>query len=234
MALELAEVAAGLPMAASLALAGGISSLREGRRRSALNEAMHELRRPLQVLSLALPDRLPGDVAVDSALRLAAGALERLDREVNGTGSAAAAVPISPRPLLEESVLRWKERAAAGGGGLVFRWSAGDAAVAVDPIQLAQAVDNLISNAIEHGGGTVTIEAHAAGLVLAVSVRDSGTRGSRDSSLRRRTRRARRGHGLRLVDRFARDRGGSFDLRFGGDGSVATIRLPLSPEEVRG
>src|SRR3954447_25761137 len=57
MALELAEVAAGLPMAASFALAGGLTTLREGRRRSSLNAAMHELRRPLQVLTLALPDR---------------------------------------------------------------------------------------------------------------------------------------------------------------------------------
>ena len=54
MTMELAEIAAGLPLAASFALAGGINTLREGRRRAALNEAMHELRRPLQALSLAL------------------------------------------------------------------------------------------------------------------------------------------------------------------------------------
>src|SRR3954453_17579195 len=105
MEVVLAKVAEGFPVEASLALAGGITNLREGRRRAALNEAMHELRRPLQVLSLALPDRLPGDAAVDSALRLAAAALEQLDREVNGSVAAGTAVSLSPRPLLEEAVL---------------------------------------------------------------------------------------------------------------------------------
>lgn len=229
MAVELAEVAAGLPMAASLALAGGITSFREGRRRSALNAAMHELRRPLQVLALALPDHFPGDGAVDSSLRLAADALDRLDREVNGTGAIVAAEPLSPRPLLEEAVLRWKNQAAALGGSLVFRWKAADAAVSVNPIDLAQAVDNLISNAIEHGGGTVTVEARTVSSRLVIAVRDSGTRSGGDPLPRRRSTSGRRGHGLRLVTRFASAHGGSFDLRRRDSGTVATIRLPLVP-----
>jgi signal transduction histidine kinase len=233
MALELAEVAAGLPMAASLALAGGIASLREGRRRSALNEAMHELRRPLQVLSLALPDRLPGDLAVDSSLRLAADALERLDREVNGTSASSVTVPVSPRPLIEEAVVRWRGQAMLSGARLVFHWQAGNALVTVDPTRLARALDNLISNAIEHGGGTVTIDVRAEGFLLAVSVRDSGTRRRGDRRRGRRSRGGRRGHGLRLLDRFAREHAGSFDLRLGDDGATAILRLPLSFQEVR-
>ena len=75
MAMELAELAAGLPVAASFAAARGISSFREGRRRTSLNEAMHELRRPLQILSLALPARAGEDAAVDSSLRLATAPL---------------------------------------------------------------------------------------------------------------------------------------------------------------
>jgi signal transduction histidine kinase len=227
MAVELGEVAAGLPMAASLALAGGITTFREGRRRSALNAAMHELRRPMQVLALALPERFPDDGVVDSSLRLAADALDRLDREVNGSGATVAAVQLSPRPLLEEAVLRWRNQAAAFGGSLVFRWRAADAVVSVNPIDLAQAVDNLISNAIEHGGGTVTVEARTAGSRLMISVRDSGTRRGGDRFPRRRSTHGRRGHGLRLVTRFASAHGGSFDLRRGDGGTVATIRLPL-------
>ncbi|HET7590211.1 MAG TPA: ATP-binding protein [Solirubrobacterales bacterium] len=230
MAVELGEIAAGLPMAASLALAGGITTLREGRRRAALNEAMHELRRPLQVLSLALPDRLPGDAAVDSSLRLVTDALDRLDRRINGDAAAVAAVRVSPRPLLEEAVLRWSSQAAAAGGGLALHWKAGEAIVAVDPAEFAQAVDNLISNAIEHGGGRVTVEARRVGFLLLVSVRDSGPRSGARDRPRRQPRDRRRGHGLRLVSRFAGVHGGSFDLRREGDGTVAEMRLPLSRE----
>lgn len=232
MAVELAEIAAGLPMAASLALAGGFSTFREGRRRSALNEAMHELRRPLQVLALALPDRLPDDAAVDSSLRLASAALARLDREVNGSDTAVSTEPISPRPLLEEAVLRWQARAVRSGGRLALSWEAGEAVVAAEPIRFANAVDNLINNAIEHGGGMVCVEARVSGLSLSVAVRDSGAPGAERSRSGRRGG-GRHGHGLRVVTRFANDHGGCFDLRRGEAGSVATIRLPLALGEDR-
>ncbi len=231
MAVELAELAAGLPMAASLALAGGITTLREGRRRNAMNEAMHELRRPLQVLSLVLPDRLPGDAAVDSSLRLVADALDRLDRQINKEDAALVTVRLPARPLLEEAVLRWKGQAAAAGGGLTLRWAAGEATVAVDPAGFAQAVDNLISNAIEHGGPTVTIEARTVGSLLAVSVRDSGRTGCGRGRRRRRSHGGRRGHGLRRVRRFATSHRGDFELRRETGGTVATIELPLPPRE---
>ena len=75
MAVELGEIAAGLPFAASIAMTTGIGALREGRRRTSLNEAIHELRRPLQALALALPDDSGAVPGSGSALRMAAGAL---------------------------------------------------------------------------------------------------------------------------------------------------------------
>jgi signal transduction histidine kinase len=230
MAVELAEVAAGLPMAASFALAGGISTLREGRRRTSLNEAMHELRRPLQVLSLALPDRLPDDAAVDSSLRLATAALDRLDRQINGSPIESATASLSPRPLLEEAVLRWKNQASLSGSALRLSWAAGDLLIDADPIELAQAVDNLISNAIEHGGGDITVEARCEGLFLTISVSDSGTARLSNSRPRRR-RGGRRGHGLRVVAAFAEVHGGDFRLQPSKGGAEAILRLPLALEE---
>src|SRR4051812_5911259 len=112
MAVELAEVAAGLPVAASLALAGGITNFREGRRRSALNEAMHELRRPLQVLSLAVPDRSHEAAPIESSLRLATAALERLDREINGAILEESVTEVSVDNLIAEALQRWKSAAA--------------------------------------------------------------------------------------------------------------------------
>src|SRR3954451_21537207 len=108
MAVELAEVAAGLPVAASLALAGGITNLREGRRRAALNEAMHELRRPLQILSRPLPDHSQEAARVESSLELATGALERLDREINGSGLEEMVTEVSVDDLVDAAVRRWK------------------------------------------------------------------------------------------------------------------------------
>lgn len=230
MAVELAEVAAGLPMAASFALAGGITSLREGRRRSALNEAMHELRRPLQALSLALPARLPDDVAVSSSLRLAAAALERLDGEINGSPPEADAhTPLALRPLLEESLARWRAAAKSAGRDLRLVWRAGEPTVRADRCELSQAVDNLISNALEHGGGRVCIEARKSGSWLSLSVCDGGhpTHAPRPGAAGRRPTPGRHGHGLRVVARVARAHGGSFTLRQRGRGAEATMRLPL-------
>ncbi len=230
MSVELAEVAAGLPFAASFALASGISTLREGRRRSALNEAVHELRRPLQVLSLALPTDSEGEEAVDSSLRLAVAALDRLDREINGSTSATRTAPVSLGPLLEEAVQRWKARARLGGGSLRLRWSDGEALVEGDSVELAQAVDNLISNAIDHGGGAVTLEGRRRGGWLLISVRDSGEKAR--ASRRRLDRpergaRGRHGHGLRVAARVARSHGGDFSLRRSERGAEARLRLPL-------
>jgi signal transduction histidine kinase len=228
MAVELAEVAAGLPMAASFALAGGITSLREGRRRSALNEAMHELRRPLQALSLALPTRLPDDLAVSSSLRLATAALDRLDSEINGSQPEADAhTPLAARPLLEESLTRWRAEAKSAGRELRLVWRAGEPTVRADRCELAQAVDNLISNALVHGGGKVGIEARASGNWLSISVRDGGPPARMPRPGAGRPSRGRHGHGLRVVARVARAHGGSFALRRHGRGTEAMLRLPL-------
>src|SRR3954462_11159659 len=71
-------------LAASTALVLAAQSLRAGRRRSALNEALHELRRPLQAVALAAGPRGEGSVGGGEPIELAAAALERLDREING------------------------------------------------------------------------------------------------------------------------------------------------------
>ena len=47
MRLELAQLVAAWPLGVSLAAAAVAQGIHAGRRRSALNEALHELRRPL-------------------------------------------------------------------------------------------------------------------------------------------------------------------------------------------
>ena len=230
MAVELAEIAAGLPLAASFALAGGITTLREGRRRTALNEAMHELRRPLQALLLAQRADPAGKRAVDSSLRLAAAALERLDREINGDPAEPDLVCVPVKSLLEEAVQRWGSQAAMTGGGICLRWLSDEQWVEGDRIELVQAVDNLIRNAIDHGGGKVTIEGRREGIWLLIRIRDSGARALATRRMLRRPwrgSRSRHGHGLRVVARVARSHGGSFGLRSVEHGAEAQLRLPL-------
>jgi signal transduction histidine kinase len=236
MAVELAEVAAGLPVAASFALAGGITNLREGRRRAALNEAMHELRRPLQVLSLALPGDATPTAPVESSLQLATMALERLEREVNGGSSEVAAVEVAVGELVESAARRWSNAVTFHGGSLRVDLNGDSMSVLGDPFALAQALDNLLSNAIEHGGGEVRIECCREGEWIRISVLD---RGGRTGPLRQLPRdrsggRRLRGHGLRVVARVAESHRGSFTLRRGPDGAEASLRLPLCRLEDEG
>lgn len=232
MAVELAEVAAGLPMAASLALAGGITSVREGRRRAALNEAMHELRRPLQALSLALPGDRDEQRVADSSLRLAVAALERLDQEINGGESLDELSLVSMRPLLEEAVHRWEPQAALSGGCVQLQWAGEEVWVTGSHSMLSQTVDNLISNGLEHSGGEVTIETRQEGPCLVLLVRSSGRKSHRQPPRRsRRGGRDRHGHGLRVVARVARSHGGTFKLRLSEEGAEAQLLLPACPPE---
>jgi signal transduction histidine kinase len=229
----LVEIVTGWPLAASMAAAVTAQGLRAGRRRTALNEALHELRRPLQALALAGGPAVERGV-VESSVELAHAALERLDREVNGgvPGGRCEEVPV--RALAEASVRRWQARARLGGGSLRLGWWAGEALVAGERAGLAQAIDNLIVNALEHGGPAVTVEARREGGRLRVVVADSG-RAVRPASRRetpadtiaRISGHRRRGHGLAVVRRVASAHGGRFALRGSECGSLATLELPL-------
>jgi signal transduction histidine kinase len=202
------------------------------RERNALNEALHELRRPLQ--ALALCSGSDGDVVASSA-RLAAVALERLDREVNGGGGERLREPVGCEAPLRSAVRRWRARVALGGGSLELRWRAGEAVVIGDGAALEQAVDNLIVNAIEHGGPEIVVEGRRRATRLVISVADSGRRPSPQPradaparSVGRISAAGRRGHGLGLVRRFAASHGGRFFLQRADGGSVAILELPLA------
>ncbi len=230
MLLELSELTGGLPIAASFAMAGGITALREGRRRTSLNEAMHELRRPLQGLALSLPGESTESRRAESCLRMAVAAVERLDREINGGGTQAPAGPVPLRPLAEAAVERWRPRAAAAGRSLGLSWSGCEPDLRVEGMELASALDNLISNALVHGTGTVAVEADVSDGRLRLVVHDRGrVEGRRwQLGLGRLAGRRRHGHGLRIVRRLAAKHGGSFRLRRSPGGTEACLELPLT------
>lgn len=220
-------------MAAAAALALGA---REGRRRLALNEAMHELRRPLQALILQAPGTQRGRGG-DGPVEMAAAALERLDREINGEPAAPDRAPLLARPLAESALGRWRERAAGVGATLELHWEADGAAIDADRQEIAEALDNLIDNAIEHGGPQIAVEAASFADMLSLAVVDSGGGEERrrkpprapttNDLMTRLSGRRRHGHGLRRVRRTAAAHGGSFRLHRGESGTSAVLELPL-------
>ena len=236
MTLALAEVVAAWPLGASLAAAVAVQGLRTGRRRTALNEALHELRRPLQALALVSPGTVRAEpAAIQGSVRMAAAALERLEREINGESLAPVRETAPARPLLDSAVRRWGSRAALAGGSLSLRWQAGEAAIAADRCAVAQALDNLVVNAIEHGGPEVVVEARDDSGRLRVVVVDSGRearpRSRRESPaelVARLSGRRLHGHGLRVVRRTAAAHGGYFQLRSSARGTEAILELPLA------
>jgi signal transduction histidine kinase len=234
--IELAHLSAIWPLAASTALVLTVQGLRAGRRRTALNEAMHELRRPLHAIALASSGQQARRASVvEGSMALASAALDRLDREINGGAPPALRGTVSIQPLVRAAVGRWKARAALVGASVEMRWPLGGVMVEGDPSGLAQAIDNLIVNAIEHGGPAIVVEGQLRRGRLCLSVADSGRssrpqarRGNPAETIARLAGKRRHGHGLAVVRRVAAAHGGRFVLRHSAHESVARLELPLA------
>jgi signal transduction histidine kinase len=216
------------PLAAAAVVTLG--GLRAGRRRLALNRALHEVRRPLQALALA------GGPETDGTVRLAAAALERLDREINGGAGPGRRESVDVHALLLAAVRRWQPRARSGGSSLGLRDGCRGVRIEAEAAALAQALDNLVVNAVEHGGPRIVVEARASRRWLRISVLDSGLpsrpRADADSPgapLAAVSGRRRHGHGLPEVRRVVAAHGGRFSLRVRPQGSAAVISLPIGP-----
>jgi signal transduction histidine kinase len=203
-----------------------------------LNQALHELRRPLQALTLLEEDgpRIASSSAESrrGLIELVSSALTDVDRAVNGGGPAPATRRVSCRELVLACLERWRPAAAPVGGFRVF-WDAGPAVVEGDPARLAQALDNLIVNALEHGGPPLVVTGASVAGRVRITVANGrapsydgeafeasnghGPTGRRD---------LRRGHGTKVVSEFASAHRGRFALCETGEGCVAALELPLA------
>jgi signal transduction histidine kinase len=199
--------------------------VRKARRRAALNRALHELRRPLQALALAPAPS--GRTPAPAAAELALAALDDLDHEINGSPRSLAPRPVACRALVESAVERWRGPAAQARRSVELRWRAGAAMVMADPHRVSQALDNLLANAIEHGGLRVRVEAATAASRLRISV--SNLAPSPPGDVRRDHR---RGHGLRVVASIAAAHGGRFLVQHPAGAWVAVLELPLASTPV--
>lgn len=195
------------------------------RRRQRLNRSLHELRRPLQALALSSRHRDFG--ASKGFLTLAMSALGDLDRAVNGTvDPTSRQEPISCRELVVAAIGRW--RASNPDVELQLYWDADSATLLADPDAIAQALDNLIANAIEHGQPPLVLTGSVISTRLRITLSDGGPLASANGSNGHRPDGHRRGHGLDLVSEVAAAHGGRFALSRCREGTVAALELPLA------
>ncbi len=158
------------------------------RERRIVSDASHELRTPLAVLRAELQvaareDRSPEQVrgAVHSALE-ETGRLSRLaDDLLVLARSDQGRLPLRLEPVDVHDLLRDAERRNSGAvaaAGRTLHTSVdvvGGAVVLADPDRVAQALDNLLANALRHGAGPVDVRAGAeADGRIALAVSDDG------------------------------------------------------------
>ena len=129
------------------------------RRHNGLNRAMHELRRPLA--GAAAPRRrrratarLASAARRGGLLGLATSALADLDGAVNG-GAARPTRRLSCRELVLACLERWRPQRPRRGAS-ASTGTPGPRSRAT-PLGCPQALDNLISNALEHGGPPLVV-----------------------------------------------------------------------------
>lgn len=188
--------------------------------------ALHELRRPLQTAMLALAGRGPTDRAL-ACLGQAAAALEQLEHELGlraepprADGGRTAA-----RELLADARRRWPgldcHPIDAGPGERGAGAGSPELELPGDRRALGAALDNLIANALEHGGGGARVELRPGrdGVCLIVANPPGAPGGGPPV--------AGRGLGLGIVERTAEQLGGAFERpRRIGPEVVSRLRLP--------
>ncbi|HEY7267726.1 MAG TPA: HAMP domain-containing sensor histidine kinase [Solirubrobacterales bacterium] len=201
--------------------------------RRALNRALHDLRRPLQALLLledgGRPAAAPPVASRRGLLELATSALHDLDGAVNGGEPGLSPRRFSCRDSLLACLERWRPQTAQAGGIRVY-WDAGPAWIEGDPARLARALDNLLANAVEHGGPPVIVTGARVAGRIRITIANGVRPGRTPSRLGPATGRddPRRGHGRDIVAEVAGAHGGRFALCQGVDGCVAALELPLA------
>ena len=153
-----------------------------GQQEQFLAEAAHELRTPLATLRLAVESGMSSTAAAPAPLRDAVRLVDHLDRLVTGLLSRARIdsgiwplelTPLRLDLLVEQVVDELPDKLSDEGGYVSVRTE--PTVVLGDPDLLAQAVRNLIENALRHGapaGEPSPVQVHVA--AGKVAVRDHG------------------------------------------------------------
>ena len=219
------------------------------RERRVVSDASHELRTPLTTLRAEVDLALIGDrdkAELRDALESAAEEARRMSRLADDLLVLARAdqgrLPIHTQPLaVHELFERAAARATAASEIRARSIVVGDVpdgcTVRADPDRAAQALDNLITNALRYGEGTITLSARKNREHVELHVTDEG-RGFPDDLLPRAFERFGRGQharssepgsglGLAIVEAVAAAQGGHAEAYNRPDGGAdVSIALP--------
>ena len=204
-----------------------------GRRAALTARACHEVRGPLTAAGLAVGSALrrgggaPGVLrAVEVELRRAAVAIEDLVDDLDRRRSAPDAEElVDVGELLVGQLPAWR----AVAGEVDVRGPLPPALVEADPVRLAQALGNLVTNAAEHGDGPVELRVRAAGERVFVEVADDGPGlPAPVATLVRREGAGRHGHGLAVAADVARRCGGRLSAAPSSGGARLVLELPAA------
>jgi signal transduction histidine kinase len=222
------------------------------RERGFVADASHELRTPLAVLQaeLELALRRPRSAAeLEEALRSAAAETDRLTRLAEALLVLARSdqgqlalrrEPTDAREIVGRVAARFAGRAAASGRSIEVHADDG-AALSADVPRLEQALGNLVANALEHGGGVISLTAAAHDGKVELHVLDEGRgfppafvahafeRFSRADLARSR---GGAGLGLAIVDAIARAHGGSAHIASSERGGT-DVWLAIPPAQAK-
>lgn len=215
-----------------------------------VRRACHELRGPITAARLGLQlgartgELSPASLAaLDLELGRAGLALDDLVEPAGLAFTRRCDEDVDVAALLEASVLAWRATAELHRAHLRLHWLGEPATVRGDRLRLAQVAGNLIANAIEHGGGEITVSGTAAAGHVRIEVHDQGPglpaslkellgRSGARGAWRGRRRRAEgvHGHGLAIIARIVAQHHGSFHAEPSDHGARLVVELPANRE----
>ena len=210
--------------------------IRFSRHAEAVARACHEVRGPLTAVRLGL--ELGARLRELSQARLEAIELElgRAAVALDELSTAPARLPVVDfQPvdlgeLVTSSVEAWRAVAASQGATIFLAPPPRAVVVSGERLRLAQAIGNLLANAIEHGGGAVEVTLRSQGGRARIEVADQGPGlpAPIDQLSRRSGPRARpeRGHGLSVVRDVAAAHGGRLLGAQSQRGARVVLELP--------
>ena len=169
--------------------------------------AEHELRGPLTALSLAAsawsrdPSARAAAEVLDAQLARARAGLEQLSVARGACAPRGRIEPVALEPLARSAAAGWRLAAACEDRDLSVDWRAGAVSVRADRGRVAQALGNVLANAVEHGRGPVRLHARRTATGVRLEVANE------------------RGRGLPIATAAAEQAGGRL--------TVATLDLPV-------
>ncbi len=209
------------------------------RRRELVARACHELRGPLTAAHLALhagarhgEAPIPRLEGIDLELRRAGMALDDLAAARRGRLAPDRDEPVDIGDLIAYQGLTWRAVAPVFGCELDVLEPGGQVVVRGDRVRLAQAVGNLVANALEHGSGRVQLAGRRQGDRVRIEVADEGPGlPAPVGQLSRRARRGRRGRrgrgrGLAIAADIVTRHGGRLVAAPSARGARVAIELP--------